>query len=280
MYRREASRPGRYAVLMLTLLSSLAFAQVNAENLAAAATQDGLGLLAQAGSNLSVGNLDLLDLRADVAVQHRTSFEAEEGEPVFIKDRLIVSLHGAYRTLSGAPILDERLAHVRYTKMLVPRVGVDLFAQAQNDLVLLLQWRLAAGPGVRLVVVESERLGLWGGTGYLAEHEIRNVSPPDARLVVNHRSTTYLSWRITALPGRLVWLNTGYFQPRLDDPSDIQVLDESALEVTLAQWLSLTTALRLRLDSAPPRPLEPLDLRLTTGLTARLSARRAKPPPG
>lgn len=250
-----------------------AHAQVNAENLAAAATADGFGLALSSGTALAVGNVSLLDIHGDAAAQFRSSRPDGIGGRPWMRDRLILSVHGAYRTFARTRILDERLAHLRGTHMFVPRWGVDAFVQAQNDLSLLLDWRLVAGGGMRFVVAESDRLGVWGGSGYLAEYELRNVLPPDAGKVLNHRWTTYLSWRAVLVPDHLNWSNTAYVQPRIDDFGDVQIVDEGALEVPIIGGVAVSTSARLRYDSRAPTGLKALDLRWITGLTVRWAAR-------
>ena len=265
--------------MLHALVLLAAHAQVNAENLAAAATADGFGLALSSGTALAVGNVSLLDVHGDAAAQLRSSRPDGLGGRPWMRDRLILSLHGAYRTVAQTPILDERLAHLRGTHMFVPRWGVDAFVQAQNDRSLLLDWRLVAGGGLRFVVAEDDRLGLWGGSGTMAELELRNVSPPDATEVLNYRWTTYLSWRAVLVPDHLNWSNTAYVQPRIDDFGDVQIVDEGALEAPITRALAMSSSARLRYDSRAPADLRALDLRWITGLTFRWAARPDPAPP-
>ena len=225
-------------------------------------------------SALATGNVRYLDLRADGAVQYRTSFAAEAGQPQWLRDRFVLNLHGAFKSVDQVPVFDERLAHLRLTRMFVPHWGAEAFGQYQNDFTLLLERRLVAGAGLRFAIFEEPRLGLWGGTGYMAEDERRLVDPagPDPVHMLNHRSTTYIASRLGLVPEKVMWINTIYLQPRLDDPADLQLLDESTLQAAVSKWLTLTMALRLRLDTRAPSTLAPLDIKWTTGFTVRWAA--------
>lgn len=257
---------------MLPLLLALAHAQVNTENLAALAEAEGFGLTLAAGSNFTYGNIDYLDVRGDGQLQLRDNFDDPPNDQSWFRDRALLSFHGAFRTNQGDTLLDERLVHFRYTHMFVPRVGVEGFGQAQNDAILLLKWRVLAGGGARVVAVNEKWLGLWAGSGYMAEYEDRNVpvGGPDEPVVLNHRWTNYVSVRASLIEDRLNLLNTAYVQPRWDDFGDVQFLDEASLEAMVSEALSITSALRLRNDSRPPADLEPLDARWTAGFTLRL----------
>lgn len=259
---------------MLALWSALfglAHAQVNAEALADQAKEEGFGFGLSLGTALSAGNVNYFALRGEAGVQYLRAFDEAPNAQLWMRDRVFLNARGAYQTFEGTPIVDERLAHLRYTHMFKPHIGAEAFLQAQNDLALLLEWRLLAGAGVRYVVFNEPRVGLSLGAAYMAEYELRDVPAggPDAQEVLNHRLSTLASWRAVLSPDHLNWTNTVYLQPRLDDFTDLQFVDESAFEFVISKNLSFNTGLRLRLDTQPPTEVVPLDLRWTTGLTLR-----------
>ena len=61
---------------------------------------------------------------------------------------------------------------------------------------------------------------------------------------------------------RLQLVGTLYAQPRLDDPSDIRVLNETQLIISISKKVSFSTAFQANYDSAPPDQVEGLDTRV------------------
>jgi len=61
-----------------------------------------------------------------------------------------------------------------------------------------------------------------------------------------------------------------YYQPDLETPADYHVQGTAAVEVELAEGVSLATTLDWRADSRPPGGLERDDIRLRTGITLTL----------
>ncbi len=263
-------------VLAALLGGATASAQVNAETLAPVAEAPGLGLGWRGSFNLASGNADLVDVGNDLTAQWVTGFRAppDDGE-FWFRDRLLLYGHQLDRWVDDEVVLAERFAHLRYTRMLVPRLGVEGFAQAGNDVALLLLARAVAGGGVRVVALRSEHVDLWGGTGAMLEWEHLDLpedDPTDPTLLAL-RSTTYVTLRLLAADGRLTLSDTAYLQPRLDDPADVQVLDEARVDLKVVGSLSVGVALRLRYDSRPPAELAPLDLRWSNTATLQLATR-------
>ncbi|MCB9687423.1 MAG: DUF481 domain-containing protein [Alphaproteobacteria bacterium] len=255
-------------------LAGAAWAQVNAETLAPDAEAPGLGLGWRGSFNLAYGNADLVDVGNDLSTQWTDGFAAppDDGRYWF-RDRVLLYGHQLDRWVTGDVVLAERFVHLRYTRMLVPRFGLDVFGQAGNDVSLLLLARVVGGGGVRVVAIRSDTFELWGGTGAMAEWEHRDVPEAEEPYMLNPRSTTYVTIRWDVVPDRFVVGGTGYLQPRFDDPADVQILEESRADVKLTDALSVGMAFRLRYDSRPPGELEPLDIRWSNTATLKLQTK-------
>ena len=65
-------------------------------------------------------------------------------------------------------------------------------------------------------------------------------------------------------------LETVYAQPRVARPSDIRLLNETALAVTPNAHLTLSLSFTLTYDAAPPATVSPLDTQLRTTLGLKL----------
>lgn len=262
-------------VVGLVAWATLAQAQVNTEPLAAAATEEGVGFQFGFNGAWSAGNVSILDLRGDLAFQYRRNFRNREGAENEMRDRLIVSLRGSLLTVNGTQFFDNRLVHGRYTHQFTPRVGLELFSQYENNLLLLLDARITAGTALTLHAIKTPRVGLRLGLGPLLEHEIRNLDPegPDPLVMTNPRLVWSLGLRAGIVKDRLTLLQTTYFEPRIDIPSDILLVSYTELQAPITKALTMNASLQVRHDTRSPTPLVSTDVRVGWGFRLRLAAR-------
>ena len=258
------------------LFATIAMAQVNNENRAAAVKDEGFGLQLGGGGSFASGNLSSVSLNGSLSVQYLRNFAAEEDEALpWMKTRALLSASGSLLTFGGTTFIDRRLASLGYTHMLSRRVGFGATAQYQNNLLLLLDARITAAVGTRFIFVQRPRVLVSAGIAALLEHEIRNVDPegPDARLVTNPRAVGRLTWRLGLVPDGLTWTHTVYVEPRVDRWDDQLIVDYNTLEAHVNKVVSMTADLQLRYDSMPPADLTRLDVRLNWGLRFRWAMR-------
>ena len=109
------------------------------------------------------------------------------------------------------------------------------------------------GLGPRFVPVNNGEFSLAIGSDYMIEYEALDASQvlsplPPQTLV--HRWSSYLSL-VYAANDRLRMSSTTYLQPRFDMFSDLRLLSEGMLDVTLLDPISIRLTLRLRWDSEP-----------------------------
>ncbi|MEL6178692.1 MAG: DUF481 domain-containing protein [Myxococcota bacterium] len=243
---------------------TIAHAQVNIEPMVRN-LKEGFGLTSGAGVDFNRGNTEILTLKSNLTLSGVTLHpKTPDDRPALVYQRLLLSARTTRQSANGELARNDGFSHLRYTYMWHPRVGPEAFTQVQFDEFRLLRRRTLLGGGLRVVALNRASVQLWFGTGYMAEWEERNVEPPDVVSVLNHRSATYatLQWNI-ASADRINLLFTGYAQPRLDAPADIQMLAEASLVIRLSERLSLSTDLNLRHDSRPPSSVQTTDI--TTG---------------
>jgi len=257
---------------ILLALMMPAQAQVNVEPIAAAASAPGWGFTWAGGLGVAAGNTSYVDLSTQSSVYFSTPLDADDPESTDFRDRIILNGNLASRRYDSGKVLDNRFVHLRYTRMQSHHLGFDVFGQVGNDRLLLQNWRILGGLGPRAVLVDTERAGLWLGSGYMIEWEDRAIGDEatDPRFELDHRWTTYITVRLDLLEDRLALVNTAYVQPRFDNFADVQLLDDLQLQITLTDALKWTTSLYLRYDSAPPSELAAGDLRLSNGLKLSL----------
>ena len=253
-------------IAMVALWSPSAFAQINVESFASQSTEAGWGAYVKGSGTFMSGNVELLYLRSDLGVRYLTLHDASdnENENAYFKDRVLLT--GYYtRKEAGEAILDnEWYLHLRYTRMQWKNLGADFYVQQQFDEFHRLISRTLVGTGLRGVVFNNKTIGLWFGSGYMAEAETRSLpelseEPVD---VQNHRWSNYLTLNWQIIPERLHFSNTAYYQPRFDDFNDIQALNEGKLNVPMSDKISVGASWIVRYDSMPPADVQPMDVKI------------------
>lgn len=258
------------AAVLLT--PALAAAQVNTEKLRKANREEGFSGHVDASFALRRGNVNLLRIGSGFRVQYETLHDKDGDGNRASKDLVFIvgDLTFGEKIKSGISdrFINNGFAATRWTRMWHPRVGSEVFAQAQFNEFIRLKSRGLGGLGVRAVVVESKVADVYVGSGYMLEYERLDVpagcgddATADCTEDANHRWTNYLAFSIKLLDGKLTLQNTAYAQPRFDRFSDYRLLSEGALTVSVNSLFSLGIALNLRYDSEPPTDdLERLDL--------------------
>jgi len=228
---------------------------------------------------LKEGNVVKREVSFGGGVQYRTFHPRKDlTRPGFIRDRWLLSSTLALVTFNDKPITDNGFMHVRYTRMMLPRLGAEVFVQSQYNAFTNLRARMLTGGGARVVAVHRNRVGLWGGTGYMVEYEVNAIEgctdadpddmvddcqsfvpDPHPRETFNHRWTSYMSFRLDVLEDQLKLGASTYVQPRFDDFGDIRLQMGVQLEGKVAPIFSLGADLEVRYDSRPPRTVKNTD---------------------
>ena len=229
------------------------------------ATNDKKGWSATADltGGVKQGNVVKREINFGGGVQYRTFHPVvDTRRPPYMKDRWLLSSNLSLVTFNGAPITDNGFMHVRYTRMVVPRVGPEVFIQSQYNAFTNLRARLLTGTGGRFLIVHRNEFGMWWGSGYMLEYEVNTIVEPDPhpRDTFNHRWTNYLSLQADVLDDQLKLGSTTYVQPRFDDFRDVRILTGFQLEGSIVPMFSLGMDFQVAYDSRPPRTVENTDI--------------------
>ena len=270
--------------LGLALSPERALAQVNAESLRPNPLREGLAGGIEASLALSRGNIELFDIGGAGRIQYQSLHpppvvdpsnvtEESDGPPAapvlpFVAHRVFLSASGRFSELAGRAFVSQAFVHARWTGMWHERVGSDVFAQLQLNAFLRLEMRAVGGVGVRLEAIHEPVFMLWGGTGYMLEHDRISVveGAPDAPETLEHRWTSYVTMRLAVLEGQLLFQNSVYCQPRFDALQDFRFLEELEVMSRVGEVFMLGATLTVLYDSAPPTGVSDTDLRLVTAL--------------
>lgn len=250
-----------------------AAAQVNVEALRRDPDAPGWSGQLETNLGLAAGNLERVDVGGKGQVQLQTLHpHVDRTRPPFPRARVLLLASGAYAEVEGVVAASQAFVHVRSTSMWLPRVGSEVYGQAQRDAFLRLQARAVAGLAARFAVVHGEVLQLDAGTGPMVEYE-RYLEPEELGGRAWTRAVRWSSYAVaraaTEAEGLLAQ-TAAYLQPRVDDPSDLRFLSESQVDVRVIGDLSLGLRLTVLHDTRPPPDVEPTDLRLTNVLKLAL----------
>lgn len=259
--RRVHRHSGRWLLLLLLLVSRGAAAQiVNVQALFEEKAEEGPSGAVELSADWRTGNTALFTIRGALLGQWRVD-----------PHTWLAVVRGEYSIANGERIVSKVLEHLRYRYRLNDWLAGETFLQHEYDEFRRLQARALLGAGPRFTLKESEGLGLVLGVAAMLEYEqLRDDGEPDAgQRWTDLRATSYALLRVKLMEN-VNLLETLYVQPRVADPSDIRVLNETALSVKANEHLTLSLSFVLNYDSAPPATVVPLDTQLRTTLGLKL----------
>jgi len=236
-----------------------AVAQVNIEKLMSKKKQDGFSGSVRFDLEIRSGNVDI----QEVGFANRIDHSGKAWDALFL-------LEGGIGWEGGDRFSNEGLVHLRQIYKANERLWPELFVQADYNKKRRLDFRGLVGGGLRLQLVQRDRMLLWWGSSYMLEHEEVDVQAGDPHpdKVTVHRWSNYISAK-SQFNERVQGTWTGYLQPRLNRFEDIRILTEARLGVELSRDLTLETSFRLRYDNEPPQGIESVDYLLKNGLAFR-----------
>lgn len=272
--------------LSLGLCPALAWGSpVNMERIASKPNAPGWSASLDFKGGLKEGNVVKRELGFGGGVQHRTFHPyLDTTRPAFFRDRWMLSSNLSLVKFSGRDVTDNGFMHARYTRMIIPRLGAEVFVQSQYNAFTNLRSRMLTGGGARVDIVHRNLFGLWGGTGYMGEYEVNAIEgctpsddddcstftpDPHPSETFNHRWTSYLSMRLDLFDEQLLLGSTTYVQPRFDDFADIRINTGIQVEAKVGSVFSLGSDFEVRYDSRPPGGVVDTDISLSGFLRFR-----------
>lgn len=185
-----------------------------------------------------------------------------------VEDHLVLGLvQGEYGISNGEQTLGRSLEHLRYRYRFTDVVSLESFLQHEYTPFRRLALRALAGIGPRFHLVDGEVFGAVAGVAAMVEHERLGMDDlPDAGMrTTDLRLSSYLLGRLKVLEGLSV-VETLYLQPKVTQPSDFRILNETALVAKANERVALSVSLIVHFDRAPPAGVAPLDTQVRSTL--------------
>lgn len=270
------------AALFGSFVTTNAFAQVNTEAILSDGRSDPWSAFSDMSFALRRGNVTTsratLGGGGRILTLHNDRRLPKGGEPWF-HHRFMFSGSWSLENSAGKRSDHVAFAHTRYTQMVVPKHGYEVFSQANFDQFQRLNLRLLLGGGYRAVVANDNRIQFWYGSGFFVEQEDYNLTGlenedeyPNARL--NVRWSTYGTLKVNAADNRVALVNTLYIQPTVDNFRDVRVYYEGRFTTRLYKMLAVSLSTTVTHDTTPVPGIRKTDVRFNGALQFRLYGTR------
>ncbi|ATB45049.1 hypothetical protein MYMAC_000632 [Corallococcus macrosporus DSM 14697] len=252
---------GRWVLLLAWLHAATASAQIiNVQALFDENMGPGHSVAVDLGADWRTGSIDLFSLRGALLGQWRTE-----------KHTWLGVVRGEYAFAAEEVIVSKVMEHVRYRYGFTERLSGEVFAQHEFDEFRRIQFRALLGAGPRVKVLTDKKATLVVGLALMLEHErIRRDAEPDAgKFRTDPRLSSYVLGRLEFMENVFL-VQTLYAQPRVTNPADIRLLNDTIFEVKPNARLSVAIGFNLTFDNSPPLGVPKLDTQLRTSVGIRL----------
>lgn len=147
--------------------------------------------------------------------------------------------------------INDGFAHLRYDRVLGPRLSWEVFNQWQYNERIRLQLRMLLGSGPRWTLLERTRVQLYTGLLYMFEYDEFSAGEIIYR---DQRLSAYVSGKID-LGQRFHFATTTYYQPLLPRFALPRVSSVSTLTLAITRHLSVSSRLSFTYDGRQSRDL-------------------------
>lgn len=249
------------SLVSILLFSARADAGIyNMQSILATEADEGLSGAISGSVDWRTGNVDYLFLSTTPLARYRN------GKHLFIG-----VVRADHKTSRGTIILSNTFEHLRYRYEISDMVLGEAFVQHQFDDVRRLQVRGLVGAGPMFELLDAKKYGIDLGIAYMLEYEKLRVDDEldSGATDLAHRNSTYLVGHYQ-LDERVQVVESMYYQPKLTDPSDFRILNDTQLSFKVTERLSFTNSFTIAYDSHPPLTIKRLDTTLLSSLTLEL----------
>lgn len=168
--------------------------------------------------------------------------------------------------VGGNEFINQGFQHLRYNYKVKKRMIWEAFTQAQYNEKIKLQLRWLLGTGPRFEITKTEKNRAYLGVLYMYEYD-EEVSKEDnlEEYHRDHRLSTYFSFSVQPHKHMSI-AGTTYFQPVLNDFSDLRVSSQTTLNFDINNQWAFSSAFSITYDSDVPEGVVHTIYQWTNGL--------------
>ncbi len=240
------------AALVFHFFCSNSYTQViNIEN--ARMQSDSLGWDGRFGAGLTMARniQDIFIFNTAVHVQKKTE-----------KNLWLIFGNSDFLKANKQEFINNSFIHLRFNRKLGPVIRWEVFMQAQNNHITLIDSRLLLGTGPRFRILKEKKIRLYAASLVMFEREKELTSP-----VVLHndiRSSSYVSFTLTPKENIEI-VSTTFFQPLFKKPDDFRIMNQSSFEIKASRHLTFNMQWNFLYDRFPAGTAPKVNYSFNTG---------------
>jgi len=147
--------------------------------------------------------------------------------------------------------IDNGFGHLRMNLFVHDNIEFEIFSQAQFNNQIRLSFRGLLGSGFRFQIYESEKAKIFSGLSYMFEYDEIKFTPESISFFRDHRLNSYFSVRFQPNP-TFSFSNTTYYQPILNDFTEVRLSSQTSLKFLISKKLSYTSTFSITNDTRVP----------------------------
>jgi hypothetical protein len=155
--------------------------------------------------------------------------------------------------------------HFRYNYKIQRLLTLEAFTQTQYNPILKLDFRYLLGAGPRLRLLKRENARIYAAALYM--YEFDDIKD-DAVDLHEHRISSYVTFTLGLLKNCEL-ISTTFYQPKVDDPSDYRIANDSSLEIHINKHLNFKSTFNLLYDTHQPSGVPQLVYHFRNGLSVK-----------
>lgn len=244
------------SLIFVLMTSTSSYAIVNTESLRPESHSGWKGNIGLKGEG-SRGNTD------------KSIYSAEIGLGYFEERETFGVASYSYGESRGVKDAHNSFFHLRHNEKIRSLLKWEAFYQWQSDEFKRLEQRQLLGTGLRWGIYDKNPLSIWTGLGaFLYEERISEFNGIPSYSESSGRGNLYLVVKWNTLESAKV-LSTIYYQPRLSDGKDYQVLWDLGVFAPITIWAELSMEYSVAYDSRPPQAVRSTDQRYVAGVNIK-----------
>lgn len=205
-------------------------------------------------------NIQLIENKNSfVLVSNRTRLQYKKDKHLY----LIISDYN-FKESNSNKIVSKGIQHLRYNYKVNNTIRAEIFVQNQFDEISKIKYRRLIGIGPRFKLNNSENYKFYAGTLIMKEWESENRDP-EAILHNDVRLSTYFSFSLFPKEGISI-VSTTYFQPKIDEFSDLRWSNDSRVAFKIAKNLAFNVQFTITYDNYPALGIPKTQYKLTNGI--------------
>ena len=162
--------------------------------------------------------------------------------------------------------IDNGFQHVRLNYEINKRLTYEFFSQIQFNNQVRIKLRGLLGTGLRFKILKSEQQKVYWGISYMREYDEIEIVKDAITIFRDHRMSTYLSMTLYPFEENFSISNTTYYQPVLNNFSDVRLSSQTSLRFALSKRLVFSTIFSITNDTRVPENIPATYYSLKNGI--------------